>query len=284
MPAIAIVTDTDASLPRDLAAQYQIRQVPIIVNFGAEAFKTGEEIDDARLFARINREKKLPTTSAPSPGQFGEAFQAALDAGAETVICFCVSSAVSATYQAALTARNLLPGRDIEVVDTQNLTLGQAFIVLSAAEAARAGAGKAEVLARAREVGRRTHLYAALPTLKYLAMSGRVGHVAAGLANVLNIQPVLTIRDGKLDLLERVRTRSRSWERTIQMLVEAAGGKPVERLAIVHVNALAEARQFEEKLRARLLQPPLAFFAELTAGLSVHSGEGLVGAALVTAA
>jgi DegV family protein with EDD domain len=284
MSAISIVTDTDSSLPAALAAQYQIRQVPIIVQFGSEAYKTGEEIDDARLFARINREKKLPTTAAPSPGQFVEAFQSALAAGATTIVCFCVSSAVSATYQSALTARATLPESDIEVVDTQTLSLGQAFMVLGAAEAAQAGASKADVLARAQEIGRRTHLYAALPTLKYLAMSGRVGYVAAGLANVLNIQPVLTIRDGKLDLLERVRTRTKAWGRVIQLAVESAGGKPVERLAILHVNALTEARLFEEKLRASLPLPAGVFFGELTPGLSVHSGEGLVGVALVSGA
>jgi DegV family protein with EDD domain len=282
MSVLSIVTDTDSSLPAALAAQYQIRQVPIVVQFGTEAYKTGEELDDARLFARINREKKLPTTAAPSPGQFVEAFQAAFAAGAETVLCFCVSSAVSATYQAALTAREMLPGRDIEVVDTQTLSLTQAFMVLGAAEAAQAGATKAEALARAHDIGRRAHLYVALPTLKYLAMGGRVSYMTAGLASVLNIQPVLTMRNGKLDMLERVRTRAKAWGRVIELAVEAAGNKPVERAAIVHVNAPAEARLFEEKLRAGLPQLPSTFVAELTPGLSVHSGDGMVGVALVS--
>jgi len=284
MSVISIVTDTDSSLPVALATQYQIRQVPIIIQFGSEAYKAADEIDDARLFARINRENKLPTTSAPSPGQFVEAFKAGFEAGASTVLCFCVSSAVSATYKAALTAREMLRDRDIEVVDTLSLSLAQAFMVLAAAEAAQAGAPKAEVLARAGDIGRRTHLFAALPTLKYLAMSGRVGYVAAGLANVLNIQPVLTIRDGKLDLLERVRTRAKAWARVVELAREAAGGKPVERVAFIHVNALADARLLEEKLRAGLSLPASTFFAELTPGLSVHSGEGLVGVVLVASA
>jgi DegV family protein with EDD domain len=282
MSVLSIVTDTDSSLPAALARQYQIQQVPIVVQFGAEAYKTGVELDDARLFARINREKKLPTTAAPSPGQFVEAFQAAFAAGADTILCFCVSSAVSATYQAALTAREMLPGRDIEVVDTRTLSLTQAFMVLGAAEAAQAGASKAEALARAHEIGRRAHLYVALPTLKYLAMGGRVSYMTAGLASVLNIQPVLTMRDGKLDMLERVRTRAKAWGRVIELAVAAAGDKPVERAAIVHVNAPAEARLFEEKLRASLPQLPSTFVAELTPGLSVHAGDGMVGVALVS--
>jgi DegV family protein with EDD domain len=284
MSAISIVTDSDSSLPAALAAQYQIRQVPILVQFGADAYKTGEELDDARLFARINREKKLPTTAAPAPGQFVAAFRAAFDAGANTVLCFCVSSAVSATYQSALTAREMLPGCDIEVIDTQTLSLTQAFMVLGAAEAAQAGASKADVLARAQAIGSRGHLYVALPTLKYLAMGGRVSYMTAGLASVLNIQPVLTMRDGKLDMLEKVRTRAKAWGRVIELAVAAAGNKPVERAAIVQVNAPAEARLFEEKLRASMPGLPSTFMADLTPGLSVHSGEGLVGVALVSGA
>lgn len=282
MPPIAIVTDTDSSLPAAIAAQHHIRQVPILVHFGKEAFKTNTEIDDARLFARINRENKLPTTAAPSPGQFVEAFQAALAEGAPAVVCLCVSSAVSATYQAAMAACDLLPGQDITVIDTQSLSMAQGFTVLAAAEAAQAGATKDEIIARAVDTGNRARLFAALPTLKYLAMSGRVGYVTAGIANVLNIQPVLTVREGKLDLLERVRTRTKAWSRVVELAAEAAGGRPMERLAILHVDAQAEARLFEEKLRAGLAYTADPIWAELTPGLSVHSGAGLVGVAFVT--
>jgi DegV family protein with EDD domain len=111
MSSIAIITDTDASLPVDLADRYGIRQVPIIVQFGEEALKTTEEIDDAQMFARINREGKLPTTSAPAPGQFSEAYEAAFAAGAEAIVCICVSGEVSATYNAAVVASEMSPRR-----------------------------------------------------------------------------------------------------------------------------------------------------------------------------
>jgi DegV family protein with EDD domain len=281
MSPIAIVTDTDCSLPADIAARYGIRQVPISVHFGQETFKTGVDINDAQLFERVDREGKLPTTSAPAPGDFIEAYKAAFDEGAEAVICFCVSGEVSATYNAAVNAREMLPENDITIVDSRSLSMGQGFIVLAAAEAAQEGASKDEIVSYAMSLAERTHLYAALSTLKYLAMSGRVGHVAAGMAGLLNIKPILTIRDGKLDLLERIRSRKKSLARVIDLTGEALGGRPAKRMAVIHVCALDEARQFEAQLRSSLACPDEVLMCELSAGLSVHSGAGLLGVVVV---
>jgi DegV family protein with EDD domain len=270
-----------ASLPKDIAEQYGIQQVPITVNFGSEVLKTGIEIDDTRLFARVDKEGTLPTTSAPAPGDFSTAYEQAFKSGAETVLCFCVSSDVSATYGAAITAQQTMPERDIQVVDTRNLTMGQGFMVLAAAEAAQDGKSVPEILSLVEQVRDRSHMYAVLPTLKYLAMSGRVGSLAAGFADVISIKPILTVRDGKLDLLERVRTLKKAWQRAIELSAEAVGSSQVERLAIVHVDAESEAIEFYKQLNDAISFSGEVLYAELTPGLSVHSGAGMVGACFV---
>jgi DegV family protein with EDD domain len=283
MHPIAILTDTDASLPAAVAARHDIRQVPIVIQFGQESLMSGTEIDDAQLFARVDREGVLPTTSAPAPGQFAEAFQQAFDDGAESAICFCVSSEVSATYGAALTAAGTLPDREITVVDTLSLSMGQGYMALVAAEARDAGAAKDEIVAQALAIQERTYLYAALATLKYLAMSGRVGGLAAGMANLLNIKPILTIQDGKLDLLEKVRSQRRAWARAIELAAQSIDGRPIERLAILHVAVPDDARRFQEQVLAVLPYKGEIIFAELGAGLSVHAGSGVVGLVAVAA-
>jgi len=127
----------------------------------------------------------------------------------------------------------------------------------------------------------RTHLFAALPTLKYLAMSGRVGTLAAGMAGMLNIQPNPTIRNGKLDMLERARTRKKAWKRIFERTREALGDGRIKRLRILHVDALDAAGKFEALLREQIECPTDVMLTGLTPGLSVHAGAGLVGLTFV---
>ena len=281
MTRIAIVTDTDASLPGEIAEHHDIQQVPITVHFGDQIFESEVDLFEPEMFARIDKEGVLPTTAAPAPGKFAEAYSHAFEQGADQVLCFTVSAEVSGTYGAALAACDLLPGKDITVVDTRSLSMGQGFQVLAAAEAAAAGASKEEIINLTKDILGRSHFFAALATLKYLAMSGRVGHLTAGMASILNIKPILTIREGKLDMLEKVRTRKKAWARAIELSREALGDGQVERIALVHSNALEDAQAFEKILRESIPCPEEMLYANLTAGLSVHSGAGIVGLGFV---
>jgi DegV family protein with EDD domain len=286
MPRIAVITDTDASLPVDVATRHGIILVPILVAFGDLQLRSGIDIGDADVFARVDREGRLPTTAAPSPGDFQRAYDAAFAAGADAIVCICVSSVISGTYNAALVAANTLDegphrGKPIRVVDSRTLSMAQGFMALAAADAASAGASLDQVVAQAESVGSRSLLYACLSTLRYLAMSGRVGHLAAGMASVLNIKPVLTVRDGKLDMLEKVRTQRRAWERVIELTMASLGGACPERLAILHVAVPTQAAAFAAQLRASMPCPQEILTVELGAGLSVHSGAGMLGVAAV---
>jgi DegV family protein with EDD domain len=282
MPKTAVITDTDASLPLELAKKFDIVQVPIMVQFGDESFRAVYDIDDVQTFARIDKFGKLPTTSAPSPGQFAEAYKNAFDAGYDEILCLTVSSEISATYSSALTAAGMFPDKEIAVVDTQTLTACQGFVVLGAAQALQKGVPKENAILYAKDIGRRSSLFASLSTVKYLAMSGRVGYLAAGLANFLNVKPIVGVRNGKLELLERVRTQKKAWERVVDLAVQKAAGSVIEQMAIAHVCAPEAAKEFEDMLRSYLPCPDEILYTQLTPGLSVHSGAGLVGIAMVT--
>jgi DegV family protein with EDD domain len=283
MPPIAIITDTDSSLPPDLAKQYNIVQVPIIVQFGEESFRDVYDIDNAAVFSRVDREGKLPSTAAPSPGNFVQAFQSAFDSGADQILCLTISSEMSAVYAAARTAADMFTDKTIKVVDSRSLAFGEGLMAIEAAKAIANGASIDEAVAAAEALRDRTHIFGALSTLKYLVMSGRVGHVAAGLASLLELKPILTLRNEKLEMLERVRTQSKAWARVIELAIEVTGGRAPEQLCILHVNVPEAASQFALQLRIAMPCPPEIRYVELTPGLSIHTGAGLVGVVLVTA-
>ncbi|MDP2964924.1 MAG: DegV family protein [Pelolinea sp.] len=284
MPKISIVTDTDSSLPESVASRYGILQVPISIHFGEESFETDLTINNKTLFERIDKESKLPTTAAPTPGNFADAFRIAFEQDhSDELICFCISSAMSATYEAAqIAARDILPDRKITVMDTKTLSVAQGYMAIAAVEAAAKGASVAEIIEIAISVRDRSHIYGALATLKYLSMSGRVSHIAAGMAGMLNIKPILSVQNGKLDMLEKVRTKKKAWERVIYLTKADALKSRIEKMAVLHVAALDEAREFETLLRANLECPDEILMAELRPGLSVHTGAGLVAVGFVT--
>ncbi|MHB1357562.1 MAG: DegV family protein [Anaerolineae bacterium] len=281
MPKIAIITDTDSSLPASVATKLGIQLVPIKIQFSSESFDTGIDIDDRQLFVRVDTEGKLPKTAAPAPGLFVKAYQKAFDSGAEQIICITISSEMSAVCTAATTASQEFPGREIHVVDSKTLCMAQGFMAITAAEMAANGASCQEILSAISDVRDRCRVFGALATVKYLAMSGRVGQVAAGLASILNIRPILTVKDGKLVLLERIRTQRLAWERVVSLVEQAAAGRRVERVAFFHVAVADDAARFAEQFCKRVACPPDTLTVEVTPGLSVHTGSGMVGVVVI---
>ncbi len=279
MTSIAIITDTDTSLPLEGLSEYGIQQVPITIHFGEEVLDACSEITDYDLIERVNREGVLPTTSAPSPGAFSEAYNKAFKDGFEEILCLTVSSGVSATYQAAVSAAELHPERKITVMDTESISMGQGFMVLEAAKLASQGKSVPEIIEAVEDLRDRTHLYAALDTLKFMALSGRVGHLTAEMASMLSIKPILTILDGKLDLLEKVRTRKKAWARVCELAAESLGASEIQDIYLLHVAADEAVDKFEKVLREAIPCPDFMPKTGLTPGLSVHTGAGLVGVA-----
>jgi DegV family protein with EDD domain len=281
MKKIAIITDTNASLPQEVVQKFGIIEVPINIQFPDVSFTTGVDIDDMGLFRLIDDRKVVPTTAAPSPSAFEKAYQSALDQGAEQIICVCCSSEVSATYQAAVMAGEHFEDHDIAVVDSRSLSLGEGFQVLTAAEGAEAGKEMGEILADIEKYRNNTVVYGALPTLRYLAMGGRMGKFAAGFGDTLEIKPILTARDGKLELLEKVRTWKKAKQRLLELSRSSTQGAGVERVGLIHVNNKDGVLALYEDLKNTLNIDLEPLVAEFTPGLSVHTGSGVIAFALI---
>jgi DegV family protein with EDD domain len=282
MSKIQVITDTDSNLSLELAKEYGIILVPITIQFGEESFADNIDIQNPALFEKIDKIGKLPTTAAPSPASFANAYRESFDGGAESIICITVGSKISRTYESALNAVDEFPGKKITVIDSEFLSMGQGYMAIAAVEMINAGASHDEAVAKVRNLIPRCILYGSLSTLKYLALGGRVSNLAASMANMLNIRPILSMREGKLDLLEKVRTRKVAMDRLVELLVSAVGNKSVERICIIHVLNIADGEFLQAKLAEKLQLPTQIDFIDFGPGLSVHAGVGLVGAVIVT--
>ncbi len=281
MKKIAIITDTDSSLPDDLSVQYGIRQVPINLHINNETFETGIDINDQILFEKLENIKKYPTTSAPSPEVFAKVFREAIDKGAQTVICICVSSKVSATYNSAVLASRMIQ-HDIVVIDSLNLSMGQGFMAIAAAESVLKGATKDEVLNNIDGVGKRLHTFAVLPSLKYIAMSGRLNKYSANIGDFLEIKPILTVQDGKLELISRQRTSKKAMDKMLEFVLNVSNGKTIEQCAIIHSNCPEKVPELQKRIKSILPDTMPFISSEFTPGLSIHTGPGTIGVTLLT--
>ncbi len=274
MKPIKFVTDSTADIPPELLKKYDIRVAPIAIQFGKETFDEGHGLTKEEFFRRIDA-GVFPKTSQPPAGAFATHFRE-LAKEASSIISINITSAHSGTVQSAIVAKDMVPEADVEVVDSLAISMGTGFQVLAAARAAEQGKSKEEILRMVRGMIGRMHHYLCLDTLKYLEMGGRVSSFQSTFASLLNVKAILTVKDGALSPYGRVRTRSKSIERLIEIVEENLGTSDPVRLAIMHTRAEAEARQVADVLKARLKVREM-FMSELALSLTVHAGPGLVG-------
>src|SRR5437588_7571411 len=227
-----------------------------------------------QFYERLQESGDVATTSAPSMGEFLEAFQAI--PADEDVVCVTVAADVSATNQAARAAAAELD-RPIEVIDSLNASMAEGFVVLEAARMARDGATTNDVVARAREVASRSRILATIDTFEFLKRSGRVRRAQASAATMLNIKPVFRFQDGDAEGIGRPRTRSRALDRIVEETVREAAGRPLH-LAAFHALAAEEAKEVVRQVEAEA-DVVESYVVEGTPVIGAHTGPGLVGMA-----
>lgn len=274
---IRVVTDSVSTLPPALAEAEGIEVVPLYVTLNGRTFRDGVDLTQQQFFEALRATRALPTTAQPTPGDFVRAFERLAAQGASAIVVLTMSSKISGTFQSALQAAREWTVRRVEVIDTRTALMAEGFAALAAARLARASATLEEVVAEARRVLGRTRLFVAISTLEYLRRGGRIGRAAALAGNLLQMKPVVTDQDGVVTPIARLRT----WKRALEYLMEKATEdlRPgTGRLAVMHADALDDARQVLATLTERL-QPVEAIFTDFSPVLGSHSGPGGVAVA-----
>jgi fatty acid kinase fatty acid binding subunit len=276
---VAIFTDSASDLDQADAAASGIHVVPLIVNFGDQSFRAGVDLSGPAFWDRMTApDAPFPTTAASSPGDFKDAYEAAFAAGAEAIVSVHVAESLSGTIKSARIARDMLPDREIHVVDSLSASMAIGILARMGVELAEADVPAEEIAGELEERAQDLRIYFALDTLEYLRRGGRISGAQAAIGSLLSVKPVIMLKHGEVTTVDRVRTRSKARDRLIDLVVE----KPVERLSILH-SVTPDVDAFRDELLARLPGfDPAAVSTELV-GPSVgpHVGPGCVGAAIL---
>jgi DegV family protein with EDD domain len=279
-PIVAIVTDSVAQVPAEIARQLDITVIPFTVSIVGQLYLDGIDLAPQELYHRMRLENVMPTTTAASLGQYQQAFEACLHAGAQAVLYVALSSKLSSGYSTAYHAAKMVqeefPDRIVEVLDSQFATMSQGFMVMAAARAAKQGKPLAEVRRAGEEAKRRVGLAATLETLEYLARGGRIGKAAFMLGNLIKIKPILSIKDGEVTPVSRVRGENHALQAIVDYVARQAERHRKLHLAIMEADAPEPAARLQE-LALQQLRPAEIFHSEFTPVMGVHTGPGLVG-------
>jgi len=277
MPNIAIVTDSTAYIPPELVKKHAIGVAPQVVIWDGKTYRDGIDITSEEFFTRLAAAKTMPTTSQVSVVDMQNLFQERVDQGYEVLGIF-LSAKLSGTMQSAAQAKDLMgaAGKKVTFVDGYATAMALGFQALALARAAEGGANISDLVALAEKSRDHVGVVFAVDTLEFLHRGGRIGGGQRFLGTVLNMKPVLALEDGRVEGVDRVRTKSKAHDRVLELVVEKIAGRTPVRLATLHANAMEDARDLLARAEARL-KPVESIFSAVSPAVGVHAGPGTVG-------
>ncbi|MFH1775520.1 MAG: DegV family protein [Chloroflexota bacterium] len=273
---VKIVTDSSADLPAEVIKELGITVVPLYVRFGEQVYRDRVDISEDEFYQRLSRDPFHPSTTQPTPQDFVEVYQK-LAKEADGIISIHLSAKLSGTHESAIMARDMIEkGCPIEIFDSQRLTMALGLIVMAAATMAKAGKDMAAVLNEVEAITPKIDVLVLLDTLKYLQLGGRIGKAQALLGSLLNIKPVLTLKDGEVVPVAKVRTRSKGIDRLLEFV---KGARNIQDLSVVYNTTPDEAQALVESIGA-LFPKDRIKLARVGPVLGVHMGPGSLVVAL----
>lgn len=277
-----VVADTTCGLPPEIYRRLDIPMIPQVINFGDESFREGVDMDAAAFMARLRTGKEMPKTAAPYPGDFIDVFRACAEAG-ESIVCIHPSTDLSGTVRSAEIAKSDFPDLDIRVIDTRTVAGPLGSLVLEADRLAKAGASADDVEARVREMMPHNKIYFIVDTLEFLRRGGRIGGAQALLGTVLQIKPILTLVDGRIDQFERERTKKKALARIKELLLAESARGADAHVSVNHAGVRQEAEEFAAELKQALATDEILVL-DMPPAIVTHAGPGLLAVGFFTPA
>lgn len=233
---VAIITDSSAYLPENIIQELGIHVVPLTLHWGEDTYRDGEDIRAEEFYARLAESETIPTTSQTPMGEFERLFKSLLDQD-YAVLAILISSGISGTVESALQAQKAFPDAPLAVVDSRLVSMALGFMVMAAARAAADGASLEACQALAEEIYPKIEVYFTVDTLKYLNKGGRINTAKRLVGSALNIKPIMEIRNGKIELVESVRSRKKAIARLLELVARDIDGCEHVRIATFHAAA-----------------------------------------------
>ena len=279
MSKVALVTDSTSYIPKEIREKYPITVVPQVVIWEGVSYEDDVTITTDQFYSRLRTAKVMPTTSQVSVINMHKAFSTLLEQGYEVLGMF-VSSKLSGTYQSGVLGRDqLTSGKEkVEIMDSETTAMALGFQVLAVARAALDGASIADCKALAEKSRAHTGVYLTVETLEFLHRGGRIGGAQRFLGTALNLKPILAVEGGRVEPVERVRTRGKALDRVVEVVAEKCAGKSPVRMATLHADSPNDAKYMLEKIKS-MVNPIETIFAAVSPAVGANAGPGTVGLA-----